>query len=140
MTKDETWGQVRDLTTTIAPRLMQALAAYMLLRHSHLVLGISPFGVSGWVNCCDCVNLDEDSGVEVIVIRCARCKSKVFKYVKVGKGRILHCWRDRIAEDYSVRDGNEVKCRCGNLIGIDERTWVKMKRHSFIYSGTIRKR
>ena len=88
----------------------------------------------------DCGNLDKDPGVEVIVIKCARCKSKVFKYVKVGKGRILHCWRERIAEDYSVRDGNEVKCRCGNLIGVDERRWVKMKRHSFIYSGTIGKR
>jgi len=97
-------------------------------------------GNSKWVYSSDCGNLDKDPGVEVIVIRCARCKSKVFKYVKVGKGRILHCWRERIAEDHSVRDGNEVKCRCGNLIGVDERRWVKMKRHSFIYSGTIGKR
>jgi hypothetical protein len=36
-----------------------------------------------------------------------------------------------------VRDGNEVKCQCGNLIGIAEEKWVKMRQHSFIYSGVV---
>ena len=72
----------------------------------------------------------------MIVIKCARCKGKIFKYLKFGKGRLLHCWKERVIEDYSVREGNEVKCRCGNLIGIDEGKWVKMKQHSFFYSGT----
>jgi hypothetical protein len=75
----------------------------------------------------------------MIVIKCAQCKSKIFKYVKVGKGRLLHCWKARIVEDYSVRDGSEIKCQCGNLIGIDEGGWVKLKRRSFTYSGTITK-
>jgi len=64
----------------------------------------------------------------MIVIKCAKCRSKIFKYLKVGKGRIV--------EDYSVRDGNEIKCHCGNLIGIDEGKWIKMKQRSFTYSGT----
>jgi hypothetical protein len=38
-------------------------------------------------------------------------------------------------KDYSVRDGNEVKCQCGNLIGIVEGKWIKMKQNSFTYSG-----
>jgi len=69
----------------------------------------------------------------MITIRCAKCKRKVFKYLKIGKGRVLHCWKHRIVKDYSVRNESEVKCQCGNLIGIDERRWVKMKQHSFIY-------
>ena len=69
----------------------------------------------------------------MITIKCAKCKCKVFRYLKIGKGRVLHCWRGRIIRDYSIRDGNEVKCECGNLIGIDEGKWVKMKQHSFIY-------
>ena len=73
----------------------------------------------------------------MIIIKCAKCKNKVFRYIKVGKGRLLHCWKERIAEDYSLRDGNEVKCQCGNLIGIDEGAWIKMKQHSFNHSGTI---
>jgi len=69
----------------------------------------------------------------MITIKCAKCKRKVFGYVKIGKGRVLHCWKGRIVKDYSVRDGSEVKCQCSNLIGIDEGKWVKMKQHSFIY-------
>ena len=73
----------------------------------------------------------------MITIKCAKCKSKVFKYQKIGKGRLWHCWKGRIIEDYSVRDGNEVKCQCGNLIGIVEGKWIKMKLHSFTHSGAI---
>jgi hypothetical protein len=62
----------------------------------------------------------------MIVIKCARCKGKVSKYLKIGKGRILHCWKERIIEDYTIRDGSEVRCQCGNLIGIDEGRWVKV--------------
>jgi hypothetical protein len=72
----------------------------------------------------------------MIVIRCARCRARVFKYLKIGEGRLLHCWKERIVEDYSVREGNEVRCRCGNLIGIEEGKWIKMKQHSFTHSGT----
>jgi hypothetical protein len=73
----------------------------------------------------------------MIIIKCVKCKRKIFKYQKIGKGRVWHCWNDRIITDYSVRDGNEVKCRCGNLIGVAEERWVKMRPHSFIYSGVV---
>jgi hypothetical protein len=55
----------------------------------------------------------------------------------MGGGRLLNCWKDRIIKDYSVRDGNKVKCRCGNLIGIVEEKSIKMKQNSFTTSGTI---
>jgi len=73
----------------------------------------------------------------MIIVKCAKCKRKVFKYLKIGKGRLWHCWKDGIIKDYSVRDGNKIECQCGNLIGIDEGKWIKMKQHSFIYSGAI---
>jgi len=76
----------------------------------------------------------------MITIKCAKCNRKIFKYLKVGKGRILRCYKSRIIKDYSIREKNEVRCHCGNLIGIDEEKWIKMKQSSFIYSGTkIRK-
>jgi len=68
----------------------------------------------------------------IITIKCAKCKSKIFRYLKIGKGRVLRCWKARIIKDYSVNNGSEVKCQCGNLIGIDEGQWIKMKQHSFI--------
>ncbi|MEA3282572.1 MAG: hypothetical protein U9Q68_08455 [Euryarchaeota archaeon] len=73
----------------------------------------------------------------MIIIKCAKCKRKIFKYQKIGKGRLWHCWNSRILRDYSVRDGNEVKCRCGNLIGVAEAKWVNMRQHSYIYSGAV---
>ncbi|MCK4365554.1 MAG: hypothetical protein KAW45_05860 [Thermoplasmatales archaeon] len=72
----------------------------------------------------------------MIIIKCARCKRKIFRYVKIGKGKLWHCWKDRIVEDLSVHDGKNIKCNCGNLIGFDEEKWIKLKRHSFLISGT----
>ncbi len=68
----------------------------------------------------------------ILIVKCAACRQKIFKYEKIGKGKLLNCWKGRIIEDYSIREGNEVKCRCGNLIGIDEGRKIKMKQHSFV--------
>ncbi len=76
----------------------------------------------------------------MVTIRCAKCRSKIFEYIKIGKGKLLHCWKDRIIKDYSIQNGNEYRCHCSNLIGIDEGKWVKMKRRSFTCSGTISKK
>jgi hypothetical protein len=50
---------------------------------------------------------------------------------------LWHCWHDRILEDHSVRNENEVRCKCGSLIGVAEAKWIKMRQHSFEVSGTI---
>ncbi|MBU7012778.1 MAG: hypothetical protein HXS46_19010 [Theionarchaea archaeon] len=80
-----------------------------------------------------------DSGAHMIRIRCACCNRKIFRYVKIGKGRLWHCWKERIAADYSVHQGDQVKCPCGNTIGVDEGKWIKLKPGAFTYSGTIRR-
>ncbi len=74
----------------------------------------------------------------MITIRCAHCRKKIFKYNKIGKGRILYCWKERIKEDYTKREGDKVLCECGKLIGIDEKIRIRMKQNSFIYSGHIK--
>lgn len=76
----------------------------------------------------------------MIVIKCVKCKRKVFKYLKIGKGRLWHCWKERIIEDYSVKDGNEVKCQCGNVIGVNKGKYIKIKQNSFTYKGSIGKK
>ena len=70
---------------------------------------------------------------KMLTIRCVKCKSKIFRYLKIGKGRVLHCWKMRVIEDYSIHDGVSIKCQCGNLIGIDEEKWIKMKQNAFIH-------
>lgn len=55
----------------------------------------------------------------------------------VGKGRVLHCWKGRILEDHCVRSGTEIRCACGNLVGIDEKKWIKMKQNAVSVSGSV---
>ncbi len=74
----------------------------------------------------------------MITIKCSKCNRKIFRYIKKGKGRLWHCWKDLIVKDYSVRDGNEVICKCGNSIGIDSGKWIKMKQNAFSCSGKIK--
>jgi len=73
----------------------------------------------------------------MLTLKCARCGRKLFKYEKIGKGKLLHCWKNRILEDHSVANGREVRCECGCLVGLDEGRWIKMKRHAFTRSGTV---
>jgi DNA-directed RNA polymerase subunit RPC12/RpoP len=72
----------------------------------------------------------------MLTIKCARCKRKIFKYEKIGKGKVLRCYKDKIKEDHSIHDGNLIKCSCGNIIGRIEANHIKMKQHAFIYTGT----
>ena len=72
----------------------------------------------------------------MLTIKCVRCKQKIFRYVKIGKGKLWHCWKDRIVEDFSIHKGKNILCKCGNIIGVDENKWIKLKQHSFITTGT----
>ncbi len=72
----------------------------------------------------------------ILTIKCAHCKSKIFKYNKIGKGRVLRCYKDRIAKDYSIHENGKIKCKCGNIVGIEDSQFIKMKQGAFTYSGT----
>ncbi len=72
----------------------------------------------------------------MLTIKCAFCRSKIFKYRKIGKGKIITCWNVRIIKDYSQRENGEVKCICGKVIGSEVVNGVRMKQGNFTYSGT----
>jgi hypothetical protein len=76
----------------------------------------------------------------MLTIRCSTCRRKLFKYLKIGSGRVLHCWKHRISEDFTIHDGKEIKCVCGNVIGIDEGKWIKMCQRAFTYTGSKMKK
>jgi len=71
----------------------------------------------------------------MITIKCAQCKRKLLKYNKIGKGRVLRCYKDKIIKYYLVRDRDNLRCECGQLIGVDYGKWIKMKPNAFEYSG-----
>ena len=70
-----------------------------------------------------------------MIIKCGKCKSTIFKYTKIGRGNVWICWKERIVEDNSVSEGYFIKCKCGNVIGIDKGNHIKMKQGSFFSRG-----
>jgi len=72
----------------------------------------------------------------MLTIKCSGCNTRIFKYEKVGKGKVLYCYKDRIEKDFSQKEGEEYKCKkCGKVIGIDQGERIKMKQSSFTCSG-----
>jgi hypothetical protein len=75
----------------------------------------------------------------MLTIKCAKCKQKLFKYHKIGMGRVLRCWKNKIKNDNTIRKDGAVFCTCGNRIGIEMGNYIKMDQSAFIYSGTKQK-
>ena len=72
----------------------------------------------------------------MLTIKCSGCKTKIFKYEKIGMGKVIYCYKDRIKGDFSFKEGEEYKCRkCGKVIGVDRGGRIKMKQHAFTASG-----
>jgi len=78
---------------------------------------------------------DKIMRTDMMVIKCTKCKNTIFKYIKIGRGNVWRCWKDRIVEDNSIKEEEYVKCICGNIIGTDKGTHIKMKQKSFFSSG-----
>jgi hypothetical protein len=76
----------------------------------------------------------------MLVLRCAACRKKLWRYDKVGKGEVLRCHKARIDRDYGNCStyGDKIHCICGNAIGIDKGSYYKMIGKAFTYSGTKR--
>ena len=76
----------------------------------------------------------------MLTIKCAACKTKLWKYDKIGRGQVLRCHKDRITQHYGTTSQTDHKiiCQCGKEIGIDKDQSIKMIRNAFIYTGKKR--
>ncbi len=74
----------------------------------------------------------------MLTIKCSKCKNKLFKYKKIGKGKVLSCWKSKITRVYDTTVENKLlKCGdCGNTIGEVKDKKVDMISSSFTYTGT----
>ncbi|ADP85418.1 hypothetical protein [Nitratidesulfovibrio vulgaris] len=73
----------------------------------------------------------------MLVVRCAACRRKLFRYRKIGKGEVLRCHKERIMRLFEAeeRDGR-LWCPCGRAVGVDMGTRWNMLGGTFTYSGT----
>jgi len=75
----------------------------------------------------------------MLIIRCAACKAKLWRYDKIGPGEVLRCHKNRMTKIFQwQQEGDNIACQCGNRIGIDKGTCIKMIKKAFVYSGTKR--
>ncbi|PIE60817.1 MAG: hypothetical protein CSA31_00075 [Desulfobulbus propionicus] len=75
----------------------------------------------------------------MLIIRCAACKKKLWRYDKIGSGEVLRCHKARIDRVYSFTErGGKLYCECGKPIGIDKGSFYKMIAKAFTYKGTKR--
>ncbi len=75
----------------------------------------------------------------MLTIKCVACKRKLWKYDKIGHGRVLRCYKDRITRMGAMRlSGDKICCQCGKSIGIDKGDHIKMIDKAFVYTGTKR--
>jgi phage terminase large subunit-like protein len=76
----------------------------------------------------------------MLLMRCAACRKKLWRYDKIGKGEVLRCHKKRIVRDFGIcsTDGQKIYCSCGNIIGIDKCSYYKMIDRAFTYAGTKR--
>lgn len=74
----------------------------------------------------------------MLTIKCAKCKSKLFKYKKIGKGKVLRCWKSKITRVYNTEvKNNKLLCsNCKNEIGDIDDKKVDMNSDQFTYTGT----
>ena len=74
----------------------------------------------------------------MLTIKCARCKKKLWKYKKIGKGEVLRCHKHRITKvfGWDEKEGKILCPRCKNPVGIDKGSFFKMISKNFVYTGT----
>ena len=76
----------------------------------------------------------------MLILKCAACKKKLWRYDKIGPGEVLRCHKARIDKMYnSEHDGHKIRCPCGKEVGIDKGSFYKMVAKAFTYSGTKRR-
>lgn len=75
----------------------------------------------------------------MLIIKCAKCKTKLFRYLKIGQGKVLRCHKSRIQRVYNepLLKGEEVKCpKCKSVFAKDHPARYEMIREGFTYTGT----
>ncbi|SMP52185.1 hypothetical protein SAMN06295888_107141 [Desulfonatronum zhilinae] len=73
----------------------------------------------------------------MLTIKCSGCKAKLWKYKKIGPGKVLRCHKARISKRFEVQErGDKLICPCGREIAADRGRYFKMHPDAFTHTGT----
>lgn len=73
----------------------------------------------------------------MLLIRCAYCRTKLFKYQKIGPGEVLRCHKKRIFKVFKAEAANgKLYCgSCGKVIALEKDSFYKMIKKAFTSKG-----
>ncbi len=75
----------------------------------------------------------------MLILKCAACKKKLWRYDKIGQGELMRCHKARIDKVYGLEENNgKICCCCGRAVGIDKGSYYQMIRKAFTSSGSKR--
>jgi len=67
-----------------------------------------------------------------LTISCKKCGAELYRYQKIGSGKVIVCWKGRIIKDTTITKDHNVYCRCGAQIGIDQKVRIKIRQNDVI--------
>lgn len=75
----------------------------------------------------------------MLTIYCAACRTKLWRYDKIGQGHVVRCHKAKIGKMYNgeLRE-HKMFCPCGKPIGIDKGSHFRMIAGAFTHTGTKR--
>jgi hypothetical protein len=76
----------------------------------------------------------------MLIVKCAACRAKLWRYDKLGQGEVLRCHKSRIDKLYgnTKEEGGKIYCLCGKPMGVDKGGHYSMIARASTYSGTKR--
>ncbi|WP_062264509.1 hypothetical protein [Endozoicomonas arenosclerae] len=78
----------------------------------------------------------------MLVFKCARCKKKLWKYLKIGKGSVVRIHKSRISKHYmdlnleGLDMDEKIFCTCGQPLGNNKGSFISVAKNSLVSSGS----
>ncbi|SDP22052.1 hypothetical protein SAMN05660330_02121 [Desulforhopalus singaporensis] len=75
----------------------------------------------------------------MLTVVCAACRSKLWRYDKIGHGHVVRCHKARITKWHKAETrGHKLYCPCGKPVAIDKGGHYRMIAGNFTHTGTKR--
>lgn len=66
------------------------------------------------------------SETKTMTLKCKGCKKKLFKYKKIGKGKLIKMYKTKIRADNAIHKNGYVYCSCGKSFGRETKNYIKV--------------
>ncbi len=78
----------------------------------------------------------------MLILKCAKCKKKLWKYEKIGKGEVIRLHKDRITRHYldinleGLAMDEKLFCVCGQPLAHNKGSCITLVKKGILATGT----